>query len=585
MKWISILLAAMVLTFGGSGARAVEGLDPSEATPGRTGVCITEMDGGTRLEIPLTVLGTIGSGTPDGEIILVRLDHPRMQETGIIAGMSGSPVYLDGKLLGALAFGWPFATEPIGGVTPFSRMIEVESGPSATAVNDRPDLEEILAAAGEKNLGEIVVDWILPADSSGQRPLPLAISGWTPPPNGSWLAEGWRRLGWLAATGGGEQRGESSGEVEPGSMVAAVMVDGDITLSAGGTVTEVRGDRLWAFGHPSLGTGTSNLPLARARVVAVLPNLMSSFKFFTVAEPIGAIVADRRDGIVGHLGAEAPMVPITVTVNGHTYSFRTVRHPVLMPLLAGYLSQTSQAVRGRNLGLQTVSIQVSVHYPGLETATVSAAFAGASAPAEASAIATALIAYLESSVYEKPDAESIDISLDAVESLESASIVDIVPERRIVRPGENLAVHFRLRPHRGPATTRTLRVRVPETTPEGRIDLVGADGTAWTTYDLRMRPLKPADFADEVRLVNSIQPSTTLVAVLERRDAGVVVPGGTVSAPPSVVMQMQSALGPNLDTVAYRVVAKTEEEMPYPVSGAQRIPLTVRVETRESETR
>jgi hypothetical protein len=585
MKWISILLAAMVLTFGGSGARAVEGLDPSEATPGRTGVCITEMDGGTRLEIPLTVLGTIGSGTPDGEIILVRLEHPRMKETGIIAGMSGSPVYLDGKLLGALAFGWPFATEPIGGVTPFSRMIELESGPSATAVNDRPDLEEILAAAGEKNLGEIVVDWILPADSSGQRPLPLAISGWTPPPNGSWLAEGWRRLGWLAATGGGEQRGESSGEVEPGSMVAAVMVDGDITLSAGGTVTEVRGDRLWAFGHPSLGTGTSNLPLARARVVAVLPNLMSSFKFFTVAEPIGAIVADRRDGIVGHLGAEAPMVPITVTVNGHTYSFRTVRHPVLMPLLAGYLSQTSQAVRGRNLGLQTVSIQVSVHYPGLETATVSAAFAGASAPAEASAIATALIAYLESSVYEKPDAESIDISLDAVESLESASIVDIVPERRIVRPGENLAVHFRLRPHRGPATTRTLRVRVPETTPEGRIDLVGADGTAWTTYDLRMRPLKPADFADEVRLVNSIQPSTTLVAVLERRDAGVVVPGGTVSAPPSVVMQMQSALGPNLDTVAYRVVAKTEEEMPYPVSGAQRIPLTVRVETRESETR
>ncbi|MCG6948093.1 MAG: hypothetical protein LJE93_04145 [Acidobacteria bacterium] len=585
MKWISMLLAAVVLTFGGSGTWAVEGLDPSEATPGRTGVCITEMDGGTRLEIPLTVLGTIGSGTPDGEIILVRLDHPRMQETGIIAGMSGSPVYLDGKLLGALAFGWPFATEPIGGVTPFSRMIEVESGPSATAVNVRPELEEILAAAGEETLGELVVDWILPADSGEQRPLPLAVSGWNPPPSGSWLAEGWRRLGWVAATGGGEGRSEGSGEVEPGSMVAAVMVDGDVTLSAGGTVTEVRGDRLWAFGHPSLGTGTSNMPLARAQVVAVLPNLMSSFKFFTVAEPIGAIVADRRDGIVGHLGAEAPMVPVTVTVNGHTYSFRTVRHPVLMPLLTGYLSQASQAVRGRNLGLQTVSIRVSVHYPGLETATVSAAFAGVEASAEASAIATALIAYLESSVYEKPEAESIDISLDTVESLESASIVDIIPERRIVRPGENLAVHFRLRPHRGPAMTRTLMVHVPETTPEGRIDLVGADGTAWTTYDLRMRPLKPADFADEVRLVNSIQPSTTLVAVLERRDAGVVVPGGTVSAPPSVVMQMQSALGPNLDTVAYRVVAKTDVEMPYPVSGAQRIPLTVRVETRESETR
>ena len=229
-----------------------------------------------------------------------------------------------------------------------------------------------------------------------------------------------------------------------------------------------------------------------------------------------------------------------------------------------------------------MSIQVSVHYPGLETASVSAAFAGIQAPAEASAIATALIAYLESSVFEKPDAEAIDITIESVEDLESASIVDIVPERRVVRPGEDLAVHFRLRPHRGPTMTRTITVHVPETTPEGRIDLVGADGTAWTTYDLRMRPLKPSDFADEVRLVNSIQPSTTLVAVLERRGAGVVVPGGTVSAPPSVVMQMQSALGPNLDTVAYRVFAKAEVEMPFPVSGAQRIPLSVRVENRES---
>ena len=99
------------------------------------------------MEIPLTVLGTVGSGRPDGEIVLVRLDHPRMRETGIIAGMSGSPVYIDGKLLGALAYGWAFASEPIGGVTPFVRMLEVEASPPATAAAPRPQLSEILAAA------------------------------------------------------------------------------------------------------------------------------------------------------------------------------------------------------------------------------------------------------------------------------------------------------------------------------------------------------------------------------------------------------------------------------------------------------
>jgi hypothetical protein len=121
--------------------------------------------------------------------------------------------------------------------------------------------------------------------------------------------------------------------------------------------------------------------------------------------------------------------------------------------------------------------------------------------------------------------------------------------------------------------------------PEGRLDLVGADGAAWTAYDLQMRPLRPASFADEVRLINSLDGATSLVAVLERRDVGVAVAGGTVSAPPSVVIQMQSALGPNLDTVAYSVVAKAEAKMPFPVSGAQRIPLTVRAGSRESETR
>ena len=585
MKWLTLLLATTISVLGGAAAAAVESLDPAEATPGRTGVCITEMDGGERVEIPLTVLGTISSGTPDGEIVLVRLDHPRLRETGIIAGMSGSPVYLDGKLLGALAYGWPFASEPIGGVTPFARMLEVTQSPPPSGVATRPQFAEIVEAAGDGRLGELVVDWLLPVGSDGAQPLPLAVAGWRTPSDGSWLAESWQRMGWVAATGGSVGDSAVVGEISPGSMVAAVMVDGDVTLAAGGTVTEVRDDRLWAFGHPSLGAGSTSMPLSRARVVAVLPSLMSSFKFFTVGEPIGAIVADRRDGVLGRLGIEAPMVPISVTVNDHTYSFRSVRHPSLMPLLTGYLSYASQGVRGRSFGYQTVAVRVSVRYPGLETATASATFSGVQAPAETSAFATAVVAYLEGSDFEGPEIESLDISLETVEALEAATIIDIVPERRVVRPGEELAVRFRLRPHRGAEQTRTMTVRIPEGLPEGRLDLVGADGAAWTVYDLQMRPMRPANFADEVRLVNSLVPSTTIVAVLERRDVGMVVPGGTVSAPPSIVMQMQSALGPNLDTVAYSVFAKAETEMPFPVSGAQRIPLTVRAGSRESVTR
>jgi len=585
MNWLKSILVTIVVVSGSIEGWAVDCLDPAEATPGRTGVCITEMDGGERVEIPLTVLGTVGSGRPDGEIVLVRLDHTRMRETGIIAGMSGSPVYLDGRLLGALAYGWAFASEPIGGVTPFVRMMEVESSPPATTIVARPQLSEILAAAREGGLGELVVDWLLPEGSGESQVLPLAVTGWQTSSNGSWLAESGRRMGWVAAAGGGQSDIPVTGEITPGSMVAAVLADGDVTLAAGGTVTEVRGDRLWAFGHPSLGAGSTAMPLSRAGVVAVLPNLMSSFKFFTVGEQIGAIVADRRDGVLGRLGVEAPMVPISVTVDERTYSYRSVRHPILMPLLTGYLAQASQEVHGRSFGDQTVAVEVSVRYPGNQTATVSATIANPQAPAEASAFATAVVAYLEGSSFEGPEIESVALSLETVEKLEAATIVDIVPERRVVWPGDELAVHFRLRPYRGAEMTHTVTVRVPDGIPEGPLDLVGADGAAWTAYDLRMRPLRPASFDDEVRLVNSLDAATSLVAVLERRDVGVAVAGGTVSAPPSVVIQMQSALGSNLDTVAYGVVAKAEATMPFPVFGAQRIPLTVRAGSRESETR
>jgi len=585
MKCFKFTLIALLGIAGSSAVWGVEHLDPAEATPGRSGVCITEMDGGERVEIPLTVLGTVGSGTPDGEIVLVRLDHPRLSETGIIAGMSGSPVYLDDKLLGALAYGWAFASEPIGGVTPFARMVEMSPAQPAAGVQIRPAFDEIVAAAGAGALGQLVIDWLLPLSSGGLRPLPLVVAGWQVPANGGWLAESWRRMGWVATSGGGRLESEDPGDLVPGSMVAAVMVEGDVTLAAGGTVTEVRDDRLWAFGHPSLGAGTTTFPLSRAGVVAVLPSLMNSFKFFTVGEAIGAIIADRRDGVVGRLGAEAPMVPISVTVNERSYSYRAARHPILMPLLAGYVAHASHGVDGRTFGDQTVATRVSVHYPGDSTASVAATFVGPIAAVESSAFATAIVAYLEASSFESPEIESIDITLDTVERLEAATIVDIVPERRVVRPGEELAVRFRLRPYRGPEQTRSLTVRIPDEVPEGRLDLVGADGAAWTVYDLQMRPLLPASFADELRLVNSVDPATTIVVVLERRDSGMVMPGGTISAPPSVVLQLQSALGPNLDTVAYSVFAKVEAEMPFPVSGAQRIPLTVRAGSRESETR
>ncbi len=574
--FLVLLLAAWAVV-----ARATELVDLAEARSGRTGVCVTEMDHGERVEVPLTVLGVVGTGAPEGEIVLVRLDDPRFEKTGIIAGMSGSPVYLDGKLLGALAFGWPFAKEPIGGVTPFQRMLDVVPGEGhTTGAASRPPLQEMLVAGRAGTLGEMLVEWLVPRTSEQPASLPVNVSlgGLGVSSSGGWLSDAWRRMGWVATPGGAGLSEGASGPIEPGDMVAGVLVDGDAVVSAAGTVTEVRGDQIWAFGHPLLGGGGLRIPLARAEVVAVLPSVMSSFKFFTAGEQVGALVADRARGIVGKLGEEAPMAPLRVTVDGRPYSYTVVRDPVLLPLLTAYLVQATQSARGRTIGNQTVGMRMEIRYPSHEPAVIAATFAGLSASTDSSAFAAAVIAYLEASRYSHPEVESLDIRLDVAERIRSAEILEVVPERRVVRPGEDLGVRFRIQPYQEPETTVELTLRVPEGIPDGRIDLVGADGAAWSAYDLQMRPLDPASFADEVRLVNSLNPSTRLVAVLEQQDLGAAAAGGSFSAPPSVVLQLRSALGPNLGILTHSVLAQSTTDLGYPVSGAERVALTVRSE-------
>jgi len=359
-------------------------------------------------------------------------------------------------------------------------------------------------------------------------------------------------------------------------MVAGLLVTGDATVAAAGTVTEVDGDQVWAFGHPFLGGGHLALPMARASVVAVLPSQLSSFKFFNVGEVVGALEVDRTHGVWGRLGRSVPLVPVDVEVHGRSYHFESVRHPVLLPLMVAYVTHSSYAARGRTFGEQTVGLRIEVVYAGGHEAVVEETYASVDAAARAAALSSALVAYLEGSPFTAPMVERVQVQLRAAERFERAEIVDAIADRSVVRPGETVNVRIRLRRFRGDMVERRMQIVVPRELPAGRVDVVVADGASWTAYDMQMRPLRPASFDDELQLVGRLIPSTRLVLALERREVGVVVPGGSMAAPPSVVVTLRSGLGPNLETTTHRVVHVVEEAMAVPVLGAQRIPLLVR---------
>jgi hypothetical protein len=276
------------------------------------------------------------------------------------------------------------------------------------------------------------------------------------------------------------------------------------------------------------------------------------------------------------------MVPVDVAVDGRSYSFRAIPQGVLLPSIVGFLANSSLAARGRSFGDQTVDLDLTLDYGSGGTAVLQESFAGPDAFLQAAALAAAAVGFLQNSSFDRPPLESVRVGLASTEGLDSLTLVSATPARWVVRPGELLPVTLRLRPYRGPEYSEVVTLTIPESLDEGRIDLVVADGASWTAYDLTMRPPRAASFRHEVAMFDRLVSSRQLVLALENRQVGVAMPGGTLPVPPSVAVQLRSALGANLETTDYAVVTLDTHEMPTAVSGAERLPLTVRLEERDN---
>jgi hypothetical protein len=555
-------------------AAALSWWNPAAVQPRQPGVCVTEWEGGLRREIPVVVMGVLDSSGPERQAVLVRFTDEAFAGTGVVAGMSGSPVYVDGKLLGAVAFGWSFARDPLAGVTPFSQMSEITAaGPAAVA--PQPSLAQLTGVV----TGAVAPAAVLPAVSmAGQRgALPVAIGG-LPLPSG-FAAEVLGRADLTGVQAG--SAAPSAGAPEAGDMIAALLVWGDATLAAGGTVTARDGDRLWAFGHPFFSLGAVRIPAARARVIAVQSSYQSSFKVFGVGEAIGTFVADRPAGMLAEIGAAPVGLPFTVdlsdAVGRKSWSFHLAEVPILEPLLATFLTNACLTARGATNGEATVRLRLAVELADGTSTAVSQATRGTDALARMSAFVGAVVGYLESSSFPHPRVASLHAELERDERAVGAVLMEAIPARTSVRPGEELVVTVGLQPDRGKPTKRSVSLTVPRTVSADSLDLIVADGAAWSEYRLRSEGLVPASFADEVAYLESLDSAATLVVALEARQRGIARPGASQPAlPPSWNATLALGLGAKgINRLSTATIAEARWQAGYPLVGAFRIPLTV----------
>src|SRR5712692_5595544 len=318
-------------------------------TPGMKGYGVSDLGDGRGIQrFEVEVLGVLKRYAPRQDLILARVSGAGLETSGIIAGMSGSPIYIEDKLVGALAYGWPFSKDPICGITPIQSMLDIRHAPAAPPVpigGSAAQTTALLASFAQGHFSERFAELLRPfnAPAGGDAtplPLPVSFGGAIGP--GRLFERVAESAGWMAVPSGAAAPAAASPEataLRPGSAVAAQLLSGDMDLSATGTVTWVEGNALLAFGHPFLSMGPVSMPMARAEVLTVLPSVFRSFKFAATGPVLGSISQDRSTGILGSFGARAPMVPITVRISSdqvplQTYHFQAVHNSMLTPILS-----------------------------------------------------------------------------------------------------------------------------------------------------------------------------------------------------------------------------------------------------------
>jgi len=476
-----LFLFAVLLVAAVRPARAADGsatLPVSDIKPGMKGTAYTIFEGDQVENIDLEVIGVLHNAVgPKLDVILVRLLGDKVQKTGVVAGMSGSPVYIDGKLVGALALKLgTFTREAIAGVTPIADMIEVEDSSTSPAKTvaaipaqiSVPDEFTQRAAAG----GQFLIPIETPLITTGLYPETLARFG-----------KEFSAWGMTAMAGGTAPPSPDDAKLKPGDMVSMDLIRGDLSISSGCTVTTVVDDRILACGHPLFGFGAVEMPLSRAHVLMTLASEASSTKVITTGATIGTLTQDRETAVMGKLGAGPPMIPLDVTLDTPAekkeYHFEVIESPQLTPTLvatAAYNGIIGSPAYGQG---PTLQMDGAINLKGHTPVELEDLFAPAD-PATPAAfyLATTLqsaFAEIYSNPYELPQVDRIDLHVKALTERRSAAIDGAWIERSTVHPGETLSVKVLLRPYRGEPFLQEIPVTIPAQTTRGSLQLVISD--------------------------------------------------------------------------------------------------------------
>src|SRR6516164_547969 len=562
--------------------------------PGMHGVAYTVFEGVKPEPMDLEVLGVLRNvNGPKGNIILIRLHGPKVEYTGVVAGMSGSPVYIDGKLAGALAFRiGEFSKEPIAGVTPIADMLEInalDKSPAEEASAAKPVVETATgktAAPGDSSSlpgsTQDLTNYLKPIET------PLVFNGFSEEAVKAFAPQ-FASAGVVPVMGAGSASDEKQPEpLEAGSAVSAVLVRGDMDIAATCTVTYIDPQRLLACGHPLTQYGMVDLPMTKANVVATLASPLNAFKIVNTTEPVGAFVQDRHTGIMGLLNKQPDMIPVTLSIRSGSATkeihYEVLNNPRLSPV--AMMATVFNALHGINdYGEETTyRLKGLISVKGYPNVALQNVFAptdtGQPAAFQAALALGDRFGRIYDNPFDVPTVQAVKLDFDLVKERRWARLESARTDLTEARPGDEITVETVLAPYRGERVVRQIPIKIPTSSSKGPLRILVSDGD---TLD-RMRRGMPMmarklDLASTIALLNKEHSNNRVYVSLLEADPEAMVADKVMPTLPLSVMNVMEGMRGTQEMVVLGESQVNEAATPpldFGVTGAHVIAITVK---------
>src|SRR5438105_10679434 len=571
-------------------SKSVETIPVSQIHAGMHGVAYTVFEGTKPEAMQVEVLGVLKNANgPKGDVILVRLGGKKAEYTGVVAGMSGSPVYFDGKLAGALAFRiGEFSKEPIAGVTPIAEMLEI------SALDRRPESPETDPKASVDAPTRTSTPGFSSVPSANYanylKPIeaPLVFNGFSETALKQFAPQ-FAAAGIVPVMGVGSVSASKQPEaLEPGSAVSAILVRGDMDIAATCTVTYMDAEHLLACGHPLLQFGMVDLPMTKAQVLATLASPLNAFKIVNATEPVGAFVQDRHTGILGEFGKEPEMIPVTLNIQVDVANKQchdeVLNNANLSPL--AMMATVFNALHGVNEYGEDTTYRMNgrISVNGYPDVTVQNMFAPSDGGQPAAVMAALSLGERFSRIYDNPynvpAIHGVQLDFDLVRERRWARLEGARTDVTEARPGDEITIETVLRPYRGEVILHQIPIHVPTSTSKGSLRILVSDGETLDRIRHASGPLgRKLDLASTISLLNKQHVNNRVYVSLLEADPEAMVADKVMPTLPLSIMNVMDGMRGTQEMVVQSESSVNEAAtgpLDYVVAGAQVLTITIK---------